>query len=153
MPDPTDLAVAAAAAIASWAAVWVSKEAIGRAEKDARRRTAFEILVALEERVWALSDTETGQGRKELLAAAESGAPIGQAGKLYQGVLNYFDLAAFALLRGLAERSLCDDYLARLRGSTEKLVAFIKEYRRAVGNEGLYRNLEQYLVELERSTK
>jgi hypothetical protein len=137
-----------AAMIASWAAVGVALYTVWKAERDARRRTAFERIVALETCVRSLSEHPTGKGREELLESARTSGAIEEAGRAYQAMLNTFELLAYAVETGIADRKACDGYLSRLGSRARRVLNFIQQYRVACGDQTTYGILERYLRRL-----
>jgi hypothetical protein len=145
MASTTEIVVAAGATVASWAAVAVSLYTLRKAERDAKRRTAFERIAALEDRVRSLSAFAARAGRDELLTSADGRTAVGDAGRAYQAVLNAFELLAFAVDTGVADRGICDKYLRRMGQRARGVRDFIYSYRKACGDDSTYNILEPYL--------
>jgi hypothetical protein len=78
--------------------------------------------------VRALSSYPTGSGSKELTASADGSAAVGDAGRAFQAVRNAFELLAFAVETGVADRATCDQYLKRMGTRARGIREFIYDY-------------------------
>jgi tellurite resistance protein len=122
------------------------------AEKLSRSRNTLDLFLAVEARVAALSGYDTTIMQEELLRDAKSKGKFSNEAQAYQKALNILDILAFAIDTESVDTAQANRYLRRLRASTPELIGFIKKYRTACGDDGVYEALETLLTNLENST-
>lgn len=145
LPITTEFVSAIAAILASVFAYGTMKST----ENLARSRNTLDLLLAVEVRIAALSEFETKSMQEELLSGAASKGQYSDAAQAYQQALNIFDILAFAIDNGGVDAAQAKRYLQRLGASAPALNSFIKQYRIACGDEGVYGALETLLSKLE----